>query len=633
MSGEQARAADDIHAAVRRNDLAAVRAIVAADPTTLKDQSGNQSPLHEAACYVTPEMVKLLIELGADVNATAYNRFTPLHVVKDAESAKALIKAGADLTKIDSWGKTPLQSATPVIAEAMIEAGAKVDLATAVRLRKKDLVKKLLADDPDAAAPQDGGSDLWGSTSPLGIAARQGDLEIVQLLVAAGAPIDQGTSMPNAGGDATALTNAVWAGHTEVVRFLLGKGASTNTTGGKYYDSLFDYAVKHSKPEIVELLVTYGAAKPGQGRRHTSSLATAAAGGNLPVVTLILKHEAALFTDEDLRRALFLAALGGHVEVTKLLLSKGAVADVFTSAVMGDAEAVGKELDRDPTLVNSHDKIIERSLLGWSILANQEDVVRLLLKRKANVKETSDCPLMSSQLYEFATPDAGADRAWYAKQKETPISVAIGEEGRPGASHTIVRLLLEHAATPDGADEVRGMSPLANAVHLGKVEAVKSLIEHKADVNAKDRSGSPVLLWAVDSPEMAKLLLDAGANPNATDNEGRSMLEAALDWPEPQVANMLIAKGAKLTLRAACMLGKTDFVREAVTADKNAVGPFAGSRFKETPLLLAAAGGRTETVRVLLDAGAKLDYVDLQGYTAFYRASESGDVATIALLL
>ena len=63
------------------------------------------------------------------------------------------------------------------------------------------------------------------------------------------------TVMPNAGlGRATALTNAVWGGHKEVVELLLRRGASTDVTGGKFYRTILDYARANSRPEIVSLL-------------------------------------------------------------------------------------------------------------------------------------------------------------------------------------------------------------------------------------------------------------------------------------------------------------------------------------------------------------------------------------------
>ncbi len=46
--------------------------------------SESQTPLHVAAQFNHTEVVKWLLDKGADVNAQAYNRFTPLHLTVQA---------------------------------------------------------------------------------------------------------------------------------------------------------------------------------------------------------------------------------------------------------------------------------------------------------------------------------------------------------------------------------------------------------------------------------------------------------------------------------------------------------------------------------------------------------------------
>src|SRR5258707_11588456 len=63
---------------------------------------------------------------------------------------------------------------------------------------------------------------------------------------------------------------------------------------------------------------------------------------------------------------------------------------------------------------------------------------------------------------------------------------------------------------------------LADAAHRGDLEAVRSLIKQKADVNAAPGDGAIALHWAAyqDDLEMARLLLAAGANVKATTRVG-----------------------------------------------------------------------------------------------------------------
>src|SRR4051794_18849880 len=58
---------------------------------------------------------------------------------------------------------------------------------------------------------------------------------------------------------------------------------------------------------------------------------------------------------------------------------------------------------------------------------------------------------------------------------------------------------------------------LVDAIKAGNVQAVRSLISQKVDVNAPIADSSTPLHWAVqqNNLEIAKLLLDAGAKPEA----------------------------------------------------------------------------------------------------------------------
>jgi len=110
----------------------------------------------------------------------------------------------------------------------------------------------------------------------------------------------------------------------------------------------------------------------------------------------------------------------------------------------------------------------------------------------------------------------------------------------------ILELLLEHGADPNVRDSV-GATPLHDATLSGKVNAVRSLLMHGADVNVKttgaivvmeDYAGiftestysgvTPLHLAAYKGyAEIAKILLEWGADPNVRDNEGLTHLEIA----------------------------------------------------------------------------------------------------------
>jgi ankyrin repeat protein len=98
-----------IFSAIALNSTEEVRRIIAGNPASLtKRMSRNENhqlPIHFAARMNRPEMVTLLIELGADPLATDGSGVTPLHVAArhgHADVVRLLLASGADPSIRDS---------------------------------------------------------------------------------------------------------------------------------------------------------------------------------------------------------------------------------------------------------------------------------------------------------------------------------------------------------------------------------------------------------------------------------------------------------------------------------------------------------------------------------------------------
>ena len=94
----------------------------------------NHTPLHLASLYDRFEMVRLLIEHGANVNARGKYYDTPLHIASysgDADTVRLLIKHGAEVNSEDRWHCTPLHlallSGRAEIVQLLVEHGARVN--------------------------------------------------------------------------------------------------------------------------------------------------------------------------------------------------------------------------------------------------------------------------------------------------------------------------------------------------------------------------------------------------------------------------------------------------------------------------------------------------------------------------
>jgi hypothetical protein len=83
------------------------------------------------------------------------------------------------------------------------------------------------------------------------------------------------------------------------------------------------------------------------------------------------------------------------------------------------------------------------------------------------------------------------------------------------------------------------------AVNGGDLPAVRKALHHGVDVNTRDTSGNGVLSIAPDAPT-ATALIEAGADIHARGNEGLTPIMMAAARGRPDVVRLLIAKGANV---------------------------------------------------------------------------------------
>ena len=167
----------------------------------------------------------------------------------------------------------------------------------------------------------DAGADknfaVLGMTS-LMLASRQGRVEMVRLLVEAGADKDMTCTCDHAG--ATALMLAACRNRVEVVRLLVEAGAEK------------DVADKDGFLTPAEIALLPGIDDEGVFMYHDhTALMTAARHGYVEVVRLLVEAGAdKAVTDSVGRTALTLAARKGHVEVVSLLDPRSWLATMAT---------------------------------------------------------------------------------------------------------------------------------------------------------------------------------------------------------------------------------------------------------------------------------------------------------------
>jgi ankyrin repeat protein len=88
-----------------------------------------------------------------------------------------------------------------------------------------------------------------------------------------------------------------------------------------------------------------------------------------------------------------------------------------------------------------------------------------------------------------------------------------------------------------------GRTPLMQAVTMGSLDAVRFLIEKKADLNRKDMGGRTALIYAAGlQPEIATALIKAGADVNVKDKLNYTAL---LNETKPEIKKLMKDAGAK----------------------------------------------------------------------------------------
>jgi ankyrin repeat protein len=149
------------------------------------------------------------------------------------------------------------------------------------------------------------------------------------------------------------------------------------------------------------------------------------------------------------------------------------------------------------------------------------------------------------------------------------------------------------------------------------------------------------LLSALRSQNQAAVAsaLADGTSADTLDEHGASALVLAARVGHTGILRLLLGRGADVELRGkadmtalhwAAVLGHSEAV--AVLLDAGAtVGELTGVT-AATPLILAAAGGHLEVVRLLCGRGADLDYRDQEGWTAWTVAWEKGRTEVLRFL-
>ena len=199
--------------------------------------------------------------------------------------------------------------------------------------------------------------------TPLHLAVRYGHLEVARFLVEIGVEKDAETSA-----GCTALQLAAGSGQRELVEILMAAGANKDAAEEHGWTALH-FAAGSGDLEVARLLVHAGASKDAAGEAGSTALHLAASNGHVKVVEFLLEAGASDAATTSGFTALSLAASHGEVEVVRFLIESG---------VNRDAETTRGSTALHLAAINGHIEVVRLLVKGAKIPAASGTLQALL---------------------------------------------------------------------------------------------------------------------------------------------------------------------------------------------------------------------------------------------------------------
>jgi ankyrin repeat protein len=370
---------------------------------------------------------------------------------------------------------------------------------------------------------------------------------------------------------ATALHWAVYQGNKAMVELLIAAGANVKAANREGATPLYLAAVNGDAAMTAALM------KAGADPRHplthgTTALMEASRAGNVQTIQLLLENGADVNARETLRgtTALMWAANEGHEAAIQVLLQHGADFAARSNPAVRARGTFRPSKSQDPR------KAIAALAAAIAAAEASPDL---------NVLNSIGQPAAVTALRGGAGGGAGAAGA--------PVAAANDDQDDDAPAR---------GQTRDGGE----LTALIYAVRANDVESVKALLAGGADVNQVSGYGWSPLLVATQNRfyKLGAFLLENGADPNVANKGAWTPLYLATDNRNIENGDYPVRKSD---------MDHLDFIKLLLAKGAN-----VNARVKDI----------TESRTVFTD-----QWLDENGATAFFRASQSGDVTLMKLLL
>ena len=387
--------------------------------------------------------------------------------------------------------------------------------------------------------------------------------------------VQSGADVKGAQADgATALHWAAYTGDVSLALLLLEAGADVAAANRNGSTPMW-LAASQGDAKMIEALLKSGADANEQLPLGRRPLMLAARSGHVDAVRTLLDGGADPNAREEARgtTALMQAADQGHADVIAVLIERGADVAAGSAPVLRDGRSAALGKSGDPR------EAVRRQVIAVLCEQPSPDLSTLQALTAQGGGNTEDAVLANA---------ASAGDNPCANQREGIIFTGGGRN--------------RAAREPDGGE----LTPLIYAARANSVDAARVLLDAGADVNQVTRYGWSPLLAATQNRnyQMGKFLIERGADVNIANKGGWTPLYLATDNRN--------LEGGDYPTRAPDM-DHLEYIELLLEA-----GAEPNAQLTES----------TETRTVFTN-----QWLDEDGATAFLRASQSGDVELMRLLL
>jgi ankyrin repeat protein len=441
----------------------------------------------------------------------------------------------------------------------------------------------------------------------------------------------------------TSLMAAAIDGDLDLVQQAIAAGANLDRYDWNLGYAPLGMAIDRGYPELVKCLLAAGA-NPHSGSISTTALGLAAERGEIEILQMLLPR--GIDVNEPVGRdgwtALLSAIKNGHRAVVQLLVAAGANVNVWSrgeTPILLAAKCEEREIYQYLyPLVNT----------AIRLCADRDGEQLLQATRKRRIREQNR-PV--EKFIEMATV-GNIDEV----NRAIELGLEIDELGAKGhtalmaaAYHghrSIVNILLAAGADPhllsdDDGLGAAGMTALMLAAGSffasNRQQICQLLIAGGADLNQRGAGGKTAIFYAAlagsgytDCVEMA---IANGADLDLQDDLGHTVLSAVAAAENYGMFNLLMQAGAATTglesiqLIQAAGAGNVDRVKSLLATNVNL------DLDRGAAMSNAAAAGHTQIVALLIQAGANVNLRDKLGFTPIASAAYAGYGEIVQLLI